>query len=239
MAIAKKQAKQEEGAPAWMVTYGDLVTLLLTFFVLLLAMSEVKKEEQFLDFMESVREAFGYVGGVKTVPTEEVNIPRNIQLSQMLVIPVNWENFSKSPEAGVRGKQPRTRDNRPGDVFVIGGRIQFSSLSAEITEQEQASIPPLAQELRGLSTMLKVIGHCSQRPTQGTKFADHFELSYRRACAVRDALVAEGINERRILIEVAGTNNLVTQRAYTDPDRSQNDLVEITQIDLRVDDLEP
>ena len=238
MAIAKK-VKHEEGAPAWMVTYGDLVTLLLTFFVLLLAMSEVKKEEQFLEFMESVREAFGYVGGVQSVPMEQINIPKNIQLSQMLVIPINWEDFSKSPEAGVRGKQPRTRDNRPGDIFVVGGRIQFPSLSAKITEQEQAGIPPLAQELRGLNTMLKVIGHCSQRPTQGTEFADHFELAYRRACAVRDALVAEGIAQRRILIEVAGTNNLVTQQAYTEPDRLQNDLVEITQIDIRVDDQEP
>jgi chemotaxis protein MotB len=238
MAIAKKEAK-EEGAPAWMVTYGDMVTLLLTFFVMLLAMSEVKKEDQFLDFMQAVRKAFGYIGGIRHVPMEEIHVPRNIQLSQMLLIPINWEDFSKSPEAGIRGKQPQTRDNRPGDIYVVGGRIQFPSLSAEITEKERVSIPPLAQELRGLNTMLKVIGHCSQKPTQGTEFADHFDLAYQRACAVRDALVAEGINERRILIEVAGTNDLVTQRAYTDPDRLQNDLVEITQIDLRVNEQTP
>jgi len=37
----KKPKKSAKGAPAWMVTYGDLVTLLLTFFVLLLSMANM------------------------------------------------------------------------------------------------------------------------------------------------------------------------------------------------------
>ena len=63
MAVKKKPAAESAGAPLWMVTYGDMVTLLLTFFVMLLAMSEVKKDDRFIDFMQAIREAFGYVGG--------------------------------------------------------------------------------------------------------------------------------------------------------------------------------
>jgi chemotaxis protein MotB len=239
MAIAKKTAKKQDGAPAWMVTYGDMVTLLLTFFVLLLAMSEVKKQEQFAEFMEAIRGAFGYVGGVRHVPTEEVNIPRNVPLSQMLVIPVHWEDFSKSPEPGIRGEQSQTRDNEPGHVFVVGGRLQFPSLSADLASDERARISQLARELRGLSTRLKVTGHCSRRPVDGTAFASHRDLAYQRACTVADALVAEGIDPQRIVVEVAGTNQPVARRAYTEPDRLQNDLVEVLQIDLHVDEPAP
>ena len=68
MAVKKKAKSQPEGAPLWMVTYGDMVTLLLTFFVMLLAMSEVKKDDRFVDFMQAIREAFGYVGGMDGDP---------------------------------------------------------------------------------------------------------------------------------------------------------------------------
>ena len=58
MAVKKKKAEAPAGAPDWMVTYGDMVTLLLTFFVLLLAMSEIKQDQKMMDFMQAVKEAF-------------------------------------------------------------------------------------------------------------------------------------------------------------------------------------
>lgn len=42
--MAKKKKKEDEGAPAWMVTFADLMTLLLTFFVLLLSMSTLDSQ---------------------------------------------------------------------------------------------------------------------------------------------------------------------------------------------------
>ena len=42
--MAKPEKKQEEGAPSWMVTFADLMTLLLTFFVLLLSMSTLDNQ---------------------------------------------------------------------------------------------------------------------------------------------------------------------------------------------------
>lgn len=46
-----------EGAPAWMATFADLVTLLLTFFVLLYAMSKTD-ESKFNAVAGSIRKAF-------------------------------------------------------------------------------------------------------------------------------------------------------------------------------------
>ena len=51
--------KSKGGAPEWMVTYGDMMTLLLCFFVIIVSMSEIKKDEKFLQVLESIRSAFG------------------------------------------------------------------------------------------------------------------------------------------------------------------------------------
>ena len=233
MAIAKKQ-KQEEGAPAWMVTYGDMVTLMLTFFVMLLAMSEVKKEDQFIEFMQAIRDAFGYNGGTRQVHLEDVQIPRNVDLMEMLILPIQQHDFSKTRDPGIQGKQKKVRDNPERDVFVVGGRIQFPSLSAEPDGDEVARLAQFADEVRGHSTLIRVTGHCSRRPVKGTPFTDHMDLSYHRARVVRELLIKQGIEPERIVIEADGTNQPVAEKAYTAAERQQNDLVEILQVDVRV-----
>ena len=42
--MAKKQKCPPAGAPDWMVTFSDMTTLLLCFFVLIIAFSEIKKK---------------------------------------------------------------------------------------------------------------------------------------------------------------------------------------------------
>ncbi|MFZ5986822.1 MAG: flagellar motor protein MotB [Bacillota bacterium] len=60
MSRSKKQIEQEEaseGAPEWMTTYSDLVTLLLTFFILLFSMAVIDKQK-FEEVATSLRSAF-------------------------------------------------------------------------------------------------------------------------------------------------------------------------------------
>lgn len=45
--------------PEWTLTYGDLMSLLLTFFVLLAAMSEIRKDDRFSSVASALHERFG------------------------------------------------------------------------------------------------------------------------------------------------------------------------------------
>lgn len=52
----------EPGAPLWMATFSDMVTLLLTFFVLLLSMASFEEPTKVSAVIQSIRTAFGSAG---------------------------------------------------------------------------------------------------------------------------------------------------------------------------------
>ncbi len=240
MAIDKKQGDGGGGgAPEWMVTYGDMVTLLLTFFVLLLTFMEPIKEDEILAMMETIREAFGNIGGVSQIPADEMEVPKNVPLMTILQIPILPEDFSPTKDDGPVGKRPKVQTIRPANYYQSGGRFRFAELSAELSEQEKQRIREYAKRLRGHATLIEVRGHCSPRPVKGTKFRDHFDLSYQRARAVADELIRAGIDPMRLIVVAAGTNEPVDTRVYDRTEREKNDLVELLQVDRTVDQFRP
>ncbi|MGB2130201.1 MAG: flagellar motor protein MotB, partial [Marinobacterium sp.] len=55
----RRELTDEQGSPGWLMTYADLMTLLLVFFVLLFSMSNLEKE-RFADAIRSFKTAFQY-----------------------------------------------------------------------------------------------------------------------------------------------------------------------------------
>ncbi|MCR4926211.1 MAG: OmpA family protein [Clostridiales bacterium] len=66
--MARKKKAGGGGGPNWLDTYADMVTLLLTFFVLLFAMSDINQEK-----FKAVIEAFNELGGVNTTSTQSAD----------------------------------------------------------------------------------------------------------------------------------------------------------------------
>jgi chemotaxis protein MotB len=239
MAVKKRKAAAAEGAPAWMLTYGDMVTLLLTFFVLLLAMSETEQNQKMMDFMQAVREAFGYTGGSQHLPTEEVLIPKNVDAMTLLILPVHPDDFGYTSDEGPQGKRDRVTSIRPDNYYQPGGRFRFAELCAELSETETLRLAGYAGQLRGHTTLIEVRGYCSKRPVDGTDFADHMDLSIQRARAAANILIENGINPQRILVVGAGTAQPLTPSSSDAGRRNRNDVVELIQIDKTVDEFQP
>ena len=227
----KKKSEAPAGAPEWMVTYGDMVTLLLTFFVLLLTFMEPKEEDLVQQLLQSLRQEFGFQGGSRTLPTLDENPVKNVPLQEILQVPIHPEDLSPTVEEGPRGQENTVTNIRPSDSFDKGGRVMFPELSAELPEGERQRLLEYAQKLRGHTTMIEIRGHCSKRPVEGSGYDDYYSLSYARARAVLEILIEAGIDERRALIMAAGTSRPITRRAYNMHERERNDLVELLQRD--------
>jgi chemotaxis protein MotB len=237
MAVTKKEIPPPS-CPMWLATYGDLVTNMLVFFVLLVSMSEIKQDDKFEAFMEAMRETFGYLGGLEVLPTDQPFDPKNVDLQQLLMIPIQPRDWSEAPDPGVRGKQHTVTDIRRGEKFAVGGKYPFAELSAELQPELATSLDEYASKLRGMRNQIEVRGHCSRKPVDGTPYADHMELSLARARTVAAALIARGVEPERIVVVGAGTNEPVNTEAYAAAERYENDRVEVYQVDRMIEEFD-
>ena len=78
MVREKKAEESAMGAPLWMVTYGDMMSLLLTFFILILSFSTLHKRD-FDSAIGSMRAALGILTNTReTFMMEELIHPDNV-----------------------------------------------------------------------------------------------------------------------------------------------------------------
>ncbi|HRX84731.1 MAG TPA: flagellar motor protein MotB [Phycisphaerae bacterium] len=234
----KKKEEAPQGAPEWVLTYGDMMSLLLCFFIMIAAMSEIKKDDKFQMVMESLRRAFGNSGEMRAIPAEMLEPNSLLKRLQEIVVQQKRDN-GDSDDPGIHGKTFRVTDINEGIHVEIGGRITFDRFSATLKDESKHLIEQLAARTIGHNTILKVTGHATREPLPAnSSWADAWDLGYARACAVRDVLVAAGIRPERIRLISAGAEAPVVAQAYTEEELALNRRVEIVVTEATVQDYE-
>lgn len=231
--MAKKCKCPPEGAPGWMTTFADMMTLLLCFFVLIVAFSEVKKEDKYQAVVGEIKQAFGMHGGGGRLPTDDdpalslLQILETTRLRQEKILAQ-----SRAEDPGVDGRTRDVKTVREGDMYVIGGRISFEPGSADLKPEAQRQLlANIVPELRGIRNLVKVKGHAASREVApgGAPVEDLVGLSYRRAKAVGDFLTTEavGIEPERIRLVAVGPAEPLNNRSFTTADQEPNRRVEV------------
>ncbi|MFP4144534.1 MAG: flagellar motor protein MotB [Phycisphaeraceae bacterium] len=235
--MAKRQKKQEEGAPLWMLTYGDMMTLLLVFFVMLVAMSEIKKEDV-QKVKAEVLKAFGLMGGGGKLATDqdpEMSFMQRIE--HMAMMQQREDNTASTVDPGMEGRESKVTRVREGMRFAVGGRVIFDSGSADLTEEARSQLRGIADELRGFRTVIELRGHAAtlERPRDETD-PDPWGLSYARAKAVMDYLTGNelGIDRRRVRLIATADHEPLDPRAYVPSEQASNRRVEVVVIEALV-----
>ncbi len=237
MALLKKK-ETSSGAPDWMVTYGDIMTLLLCFFVILVSMSEIKQDERFQQVMESLRRAFGgYQGSAGAIPIKST--PSNTLIAKLLEleVPILKKERGDSDEEGIHGKKFRVTNVRDGLEVVVGGRITFERFSATLMPEGRELIAKAAQRLRGYNTRILIRGHATREPLpEDSLYGDARDLSYARARAVALELERNGVRRIRLIPIAVGNTEPLVRQAYMEDRRALNRRVEILVTDNLVED---
>ncbi len=221
-----------------MVTYGDAMTLLLCFFVIIVSMSEVKRDQRFQQVVESLRRAFGgYVGAVGAVPVQSESTNTLITQLLELEVPVVTEEKGDADEEGIHGRKFRVTNIRDGLEVVIGGRVTFERFSATLKPEARELVIQTAEKIRGYNTKILVRGHTTHEPLPEDSFyRDARDLSYARAAAVADELQRAGVRTARLLLIACGDTEPLVRQAYTEDRRALNRRVEIIITDELMDD---
>jgi len=240
--MAKRPKKQKAGVPEWVVTYGDMMSLLLTFFILLAAFSELKREREYQEVITAVKEAFGYSGGVGVMPTREPPLRSMIQsLEELAKKELKETKVSQSVDPGIDGRRTKVTRVDEGLMFTIGGGLSFEPASAELLPGAKEELAKVARLLRGRRNKIVLRGHAASKSLPAaSRFDDLWDLSYARAKAVKEFMVQEGgLSERVIVLEARGDTEPVAPRAYTPRAQSENRRVEVIMTEAMVDDFHP
>lgn len=226
--------------PEWVVTFGDMMALLFTFFVLLLSMSEIKQDEKYEVLVESIRRQFGHDPTVNGLIPGNFR-PRNSALTGIATMGrarrfdiMRGGSRTKAPV----GDHPLVRIVRPGSRTAVGTMLVFAGDSAELSEKNKQDLKQEVLLLQGKPQKIEVRGHTSSRPlAPGTPQRDHWELAYERAHNTMNFLVSLGIEPRRIRLTLAADAEPVY--LGSDPkELEQNSRVEVFLLDEVVSDLE-
>ncbi len=228
--MAKRRASRKDaGAPMWMVTFGDMMALLLCFFILLQMFSELKQERQYQRVITAIREAFGYSGGIGVLPLRDPPVRSIIeQLEEMALKEYEETKKSRAPVESIEGAFLRVKKVRDGTMFTIGGPAGFDEFSAEVKPAVRAELAKVATMLAGRRNKIIVRGHAHAKYLpEDSPWRDLTDLSYDRARAVKDILVEMGLDDRVFRLEPVGAREPVRPRAYDPAEQAENRRVEV------------
>lgn len=229
------------GAPEWVMTYGDMMSLLLTFFIMLVAMSEIKKEDQWRAIVEAVKKSFGMKVGGGSIPSKEDPLLQHISvLDEMHLKKEKLDHISKSVEDGPDGKHNKVTKPRPSLIYVEGGAIIFEPGSADLSDTGKKQLRQIGEKLRGLRHKIEVHGHASsiELELSESNYSDLRTLSYDRAVKVADYLTGSegGLDPQQIRVIANADNEPVKQREQDVIGTAPNRRVEIIRTDNLVED---
>lgn len=195
------------GVPEWVVTYGDMMSLLLTFFIMLVSMSEMKTDQgKFRALMDSLEQVFGPEIGLYSLPGKAA--PKSGLMDKLGSLGASKDGGMLKANRRARGPggaNNPVRKIRDGQVITIGGPVAFERFSGEISEAARNDLEQIIAAILEKPNRVEVRGHDSPEPLPpDSPYRDAMDLSYARAEAVARYLIKRGILPERIRISAAG-----------------------------------
>lgn len=236
--MARKPHHEEHANhEAWAIPYGDLITLLLAFFVVMYAVSSVN-EGKYRVLSDSLTAAFRgaprsaspiQVGnqvmrapqnGSQTGmdPMQAVTIPEKDATDRQedgggktLTIPLQEmaEEMERAMEALIAEELITVNRNGLWVEVAIKADILFDSGSAEIQTEAEAILADVARILEPLPNTIRVEGHTDTRPINTPRFPSNWELSAARAARIVRQFEGLGIDPTRMVIAGMGEHQPV------------------------------
>lgn len=225
---------EHEGAPEWLISFADMVMLIMGFFVILFALNmappatagaggneegegtDMVSFDRWAEFVWNTRAAFGNPIDLDTTDPELRKV-------------VDWYYSSgpgRAQDEGESGEKKEIHSPRDTGEHSLMIDLKFAHDSEHLTDEGMDRIQRLARQVRGLPMIIEVHGHAS-RGEVGNDTEAGMELSFERAMAVSKALVADGIDWRRIEIVAAGENEPFTDHPSNSIEDAPNRRVEI------------
>lgn len=233
-----REEDESKGTPAWMVTYSDLFTLLLCFFVLLYAFSTLDVA-RFRQVISALQQSLGILEGGKTLMTEPLVTggPHiTADWEQLETIRLELQRFIE--ERGLGNSVTLEREER-GLKLSFQGKILFDLGKADIKPEVRGILDEVAEMIRGWPNHVRIEGHTDDLPIDNERFPSNWELSVARAVRVLRFLVEEkGIDPKRVSAVGYGEYRPIVPNDSME-NRAKNRRVDLVILRLSLQEVEP
>ncbi len=184
-----------QGSSTWLISFTDVMALMLTFFVLLFAMSSPQKEK-WEDLTNNVQENFNKFygqplnrGTEDSLSIEKVNFSKALNLSYLKAI---IEKLI-AQEENLQGIELIELPDRL--IISLPQQLMFEAGQAEIKSEANKALFSLAGTLNRIKNSIEVVGHTDPTPVQTVRYDSNWSLSLYRALNVAAVLENLGYNK--------------------------------------------
>jgi chemotaxis protein MotB len=218
-------------APFWMVTFSDMATLLLTFFVMIVAMSEVE--------VKKFKEALSYFQGRTSVLLHDAAVPppqtpvldskdRAEAEHEQIEQAVRFEELLEYLEENDLDGKVKVDMTDRGMHVIITDSVMFRSGQAQLLPDSRDILQRIAGVVRTGVEMVVVEGHTDNQPINTQRYPTNWELSGARAASVVRFLLGQetALDPARYVAVGFGEFQPVASNTFS-AGRAQNRRVEI------------
>ena len=196
----RQQGNQEQAVPLWLITFTDIMALMLTFFVLLYSMS-VPELEKWQDMTEAVNEGFNrtktlerFAGQSMDVSIEKISPGRALDLNYLAtLLQQQMAQYEDMNSVVLLQSSSQLIISMPADLLFEAGR-------AEVDIDGKRAMYVLGGILNRIRNRIEIIGHADPRPlSSSSTYSSNWELSLARASMIA-ALLKEVGYQRDMIV---------------------------------------
>lgn len=235
----KGQHEEHENLERWLITYADLITLLLGLFVVLYSMSQIdlNKYQQWISAFSQLFGSGGVLGGGKGILVASTppkgDSQTSIETSNSQLTQERLEaQLNVILSARIQSKKIIITTSPEGLTIHLLERLLFESGSADLKPEAKVVLDTLAEVLKFLPNRIRIEGHADNVPIRTAKFPSNWHLSVGRALNTAYYLINKGVNPEKISVVGYAEYKPIAPND-TEENRAKNRRVDIVIISMQ------
>lgn len=192
----------------WLISYADLVTLLLALFIVMYAASDREKARQIAASFAAQNTGEGILPEHAAEKPAEADAVKVLQQNPVLMQKTKMQQTSR------------------GFVISLAEAGFFAPGEANSSAETEAVVQSIADSVKDKNINIRVEGHTDSTPISNARFSSNWELSTARASSVLQKLIERGIAPERLSAAGYGGFQPVADNSSADG-RAQNRRVDI------------
>jgi chemotaxis protein MotB len=233
----RRKNSEDENLERWLLTYADLITLLLAFFIVMYSMSKIDAKR-----FGQMQEALSGVLRGGTMVLKQGDKPGTLSGKGVLKI-----GFMKSLGDAIKRdfqglgneKLVSTEVTERGLVIHIMESALFEEGKSDLTENAREVLTVVGEHLDGLPNHIRIEGHTDNRPINTIRYPSNWELSSARATEVVKFLI-DNYDTKPDMISALGYGEFRPLAPNSsDETRARNRRVDIVVLTMKLTEVEP